>query len=139
MHNVILLFITMLFMSINGAHCLQKSFKRFLAAATVSSGLFGPTAIAHAGIDIQQAKSLTDEVAKLKSVQDALDSRDIPFNDLASGVSYREFRSGKGERVVSEGSTIAVEMTLRAKKLATQREPGELCIFPLPRTQQVAK
>ena len=76
-----------------------------------------------------EVKNLNDEVAKLKQVQDALDARDIPFEDLPSGVSYREFRDGKGEKRVAPGSEVIVEMTLRCKKLATQKEPGGVTYY----------
>jgi hypothetical protein len=108
---------------------LRLSYKRVLAGAVALTLFQAESPLAHAAVDTSQIKSLNEEVTKLKSVQDALDSRDIPYNDLASGASFRQFRDGKGDKVVTRGSTIAVEMTLRAKKLATQREPGGVMYF----------
>lgn len=102
-------------------------------AATLCAGLFLESALGvplqAQAIDVTQVKNLNDEVAKLKQVQDALDARDVPFEDLASGVSYREFRDGKGDRHVAPGSEVVVEMTLRCKKLATQKEPGGVTYY----------
>lgn len=101
--------------------------------ATLCAGLFLESALGvplqAQAIDVTQVKNLNDEVAKLKQVQDALDARDVPFEDLASGVSYREFRDGKGDRHVAPGSEVVVEMTLRCKKLATQKEPGGVTYY----------
>ena len=94
----------------------------------LSSTIMQPMQPAHA-IDVSQVKNLNDEVSKLKQVQDALDARDIPYEDLPSGVSYREFRDGKGERRVQRGAEVVVELTLRAKKLATQAQPGGVMYF----------
>lgn len=107
-------------------------FKRYFATLVAANslgigGLGGPQpALA---IDVSQVKNLNDEVTRLKSVQDAMDARDVPYNDLPSGVSYRQFREGKGDKVVERGSTIVVEMTLRAKKLATQKDPGGVLYY----------
>jgi hypothetical protein len=92
----------------------------------VTQSAISPPAIA---IDVSSVKTLNDEVNKIKAVQDALDARDIPFEDLPSGVSYREFRVGKGEKRVGPGSEVQVEMTLRCKKLSTQKEPGGVMFF----------
>ena len=42
---------------------------------------------------------------------------------------YREYREGKGEAVVKEGSKVAVEMTIRCKSFSTANEPGGLKYF----------
>ena len=55
----------------------------------------------------------------LFQVQNALDAADVPFIELPSKVSYREFREGKGNKVVQPGSTVAVEMTVRIEKMTT--------------------
>ena len=44
--------------------------------------------------------------------------------ELPSGVSYREYRSGKGNKIVQKGSTVVVEMTVRCKSFPTGNEPG---------------
>jgi hypothetical protein len=119
----------MVLVSFSYTESLKIAFKSAVAAATLSSAIFSSSVVPAQAIDVSGVKSLNEEVAKLKSVQDAMDSRDIPYNDLASGVSYREFRDGKGEKVVAKGSEIVVEMTLRAKKLATQKDPGGVMYF----------
>jgi len=57
------------------------------------------------------------------------DALDISFTELPSGVSYREYRSGKGDASVQNGSKVAVEMTIRCKSFSTQQEPGGLKYF----------
>lgn len=54
---------------------------------------------------------------------------DEPFVELPSGVSYREFRQGKGDATVQDGSKVAAEMTIRCKSFATANEPGGLKYF----------
>jgi len=51
-----------------------------------------------------------DTIKKMKEAQDALDARDEPFNDLPNGVSYRQFREGKGSKVVRPGSDVTVQV-----------------------------
>jgi len=57
------------------------------------------------------------------------DTMNIPFEELPSGVSYREYREGKGETIVQNGSKVAVEMTIRCKSFATANDPGGLKYF----------
>jgi hypothetical protein len=52
------------------------------------------------------------------------DSKDIAFDVLPSGASFREYREGKGDATVQQGSKVAVEMTIRGKSFATADEPG---------------
>lgn len=87
--------------------------------------------IAYAGIDpkqLQQYNSLqaitNEQKKKIEEVQAVLDAADVPFTDLKSGVSYREFRAGKGDRVVVPGSTVSAKMTIRCESFTTQKEPG---------------
>jgi hypothetical protein len=57
------------------------------------------------------------------------DSKDIAFEKLASGASYREYREGKGDAAVANGSKVAVEMTIRCQSFATANEPGGVKYF----------
>jgi len=57
------------------------------------------------------------------------DLTDIPFEELPSGVSYREYREGKGGEVIKPGSKVAVEMTIRCKSFSTAKEPGGVKYF----------
>ena len=62
---------------------------------------------ANAGIDPSLLKSLpvqgdesgaSQRLRQIESIQrPASDLVDVPFNELPSGVSYREYREGKGE------------------------------------------
>jgi hypothetical protein len=95
--------------------------------------------IANAGIDPSALKQFSVEgdasgaVTRIKQLQEEKtrpeDTIDIPFERLSSGVSYREYREGKGEAVVQAGSKVAVEMTIRCKSFATNNEPGGLKYF----------
>ena len=64
------------------------------------------------------------QLQQIQKAQDALDSADIPFVDLPLGGSYREFRAGRGNKVVQKGTEITAEMTIRCVKFATAAEPG---------------
>ncbi|CAJ1952308.1 unnamed protein product [Cylindrotheca closterium] len=109
------------------------------AGVTVAAGLIGVASPAFAGIDPTLLKSLPvqgDEagtVQRLRQIEaiqkPATDLVDIPFEELPSGVSYREYREGKGEAVVQKGSKVAVEMTIRCKSFSTQNEPGGVKYF----------
>jgi hypothetical protein len=78
-----------------------------LSTATVMASLLPIPQPAHAGIDPSLLKSLPvqgDEsgaAQRLRQVEamnrPSSDSLDMPFADLGSGVSYREYRQGKGE------------------------------------------
>eukprot|EP00560_Eucampia_antarctica_P001155 CAMPEP_0197832246 /NCGR_PEP_ID=MMETSP1437-20131217/13905_1 /TAXON_ID=49252 ORGANISM="Eucampia antarctica, Strain CCMP1452" /NCGR_SAMPLE_ID=MMETSP1437 /ASSEMBLY_ACC=CAM_ASM_001096 /LENGTH=195 /DNA_ID=CAMNT_0043435513 /DNA_START=262 /DNA_END=849 /DNA_ORIENTATION=- len=57
------------------------------------------------------------------------DLENIAYEELPSGVSFREYREGKGEAVVKRGSKVAVEMTIRCKSFATAKEPGGMTYF----------
>jgi hypothetical protein len=114
--------------------------RAFLSAATyvVTTVGIGATP-AWAGIDPSALKNLPVEgdsagtVTRLQQIENlqkpASDLEDLPYTGLPSGVSYREFRQGKGEATVQDGSRVAVEMTIRCKSFATNIEPGGLKYF----------
>ena len=58
-----------------------------------------------------------------------MDMAEVPFIQLPSGVSYREYREGKGNRVVQKGSTVDVEMSIRCESLTTGSEPQGVKYF----------
>ena len=112
-----------------------------VTAATAASvlaigGLGVPTA--EAGIDPNALKALPTEgdtsgaASRLRQIE-AINTQpvntDAPFETLPSGVSYGEFREGKGDAVVQPGSKVAVEMTIRCKSFATANEPGGVKYF----------
>jgi len=95
---------------------------------------------ANAGIDPSSLKSLPVEgdtsgaVTRLRQIESANgplpeDSKDIAFEVLPSGASFREYREGKGDATVHPGSKVAVEMTIRCRSFATATEPGGLKYF----------
>ena len=77
-----------------------------LVTAALTATSLQPTP-AHAGIDPSLLQSLpvqgdvSGAAQRLKQVEalqrPATDTQDIPFVTLPSGVSYREYREGKGE------------------------------------------
>uniref|UniRef100_A0A7S2V4T0 peptidylprolyl isomerase n=1 Tax=Fibrocapsa japonica TaxID=94617 RepID=A0A7S2V4T0_9STRA len=95
--------------------------------------------ISWAGIDPNALKGLqiegdqTGAQARLRQLQGDVEEKpenmDVMFETLASGVSYGEYKAGKGESVVKEGSKVAVEMTIRMKAFATNNEPGGVKYF----------
>lgn len=90
--------------------------------------------IANAGIDPNALKSFTVEgddsgaMTRLRQLQKEEESvvTDVSFTDLPSGVSYGEFKTGKGDATVQQGSKVGAEMTIRCKSFATAAEPGGL-------------
>jgi FKBP-type peptidyl-prolyl cis-trans isomerase len=109
------------------------------AALVSSASLIASPNIASAGIDPNGLKKFQTEgdvsgaETRLRQLQEEKvrpeDTLNIPYEDLPSGVSYREYREGKGEAVVKPGSKVAVEMTIRCKSFATANEPGGLKYF----------
>lgn len=57
------------------------------------------------------------------------DEKDIAFEKLPSGSSYRQYREGKGDAEVKNGSKVAIECTIRCQSFATANEPGGLKYF----------
>lgn len=111
--------------------------------STVSSFLLATTALsapANAGIDPSALKSLpvegdtTGVASRLRQIESVNgprpeDSKDIAFEVLPSGASYREYREGKGDAAIKQGSRVAVEMSIRCKSFATANDPGGVKYF----------
>jgi len=89
---------------------------------------------ANAGIDPSLLRNLpvdgdvsgvSQRMRQIDAVQrPTSDLENAPYEELPSGVSFREYRSGKGEAVVGPGSKVAVEMTIRCVAQATATDPG---------------
>ena len=118
-----------------GDGTLSASRRDFIEVFSVGSILLTPN-IVNAGIDPSSLKQFSIEgdqsgsetrlrqlEAEKNRPEDVIDK---PFDKLDSGVSYREYREGKGEAVVTKGSKVAAEMTIRCKSFATANEPGGL-------------
>ena len=107
-------------------------------AKTVSSLLVATAAYSRpacAGIDPSALRALPVEgdvsgsASRLRQIGSANgprpeDSKDVAFETLPSGASYREYREGKGDAIVQPGSKVAVEMTIRCMSFKTADEPG---------------
>lgn len=112
----------------------------FLASAgtTLLPLVAGPLA-ANAGIDPNALRNFQIEgdasgaATRLKEIEaiqkPAEDLVNKEYEKLSSGVSYREYREGKGEAMVENGSKVAVEMTIRCQSFATANEPGGVKYF----------
>jgi len=118
----------------------RRAFLSKLASATASSALLlSSSKPAMAGIDPSALKTYSVEgdttgtATRLRQIEaDRVrpeDNVDKPFEQLSSGVSYREYREGKGEAVVAPGAKVAVEMSIRCKSFATNNEPGGIKYF----------
>jgi len=98
-----------------------------------------PTSPANAGIDPSLLKSYQVEgdasgtAQRLRQIEEiqrpASDTLNVPYEKLASGVEYREYREGKGEAVIQNGSKIAAEVTIRCQSFSTANEPGGVKYF----------
>jgi len=107
--------------------------RRFIlttAAATLL--LLLPVQTATAGIDPSALRNLPVEgdaagaAQRLRQLeqQQTATPQNVEFIELPSGVSYGDFRLGRGDAVVQPGSRVAVELTIRCRSLATRDEPG---------------
>lgn len=119
--------------------------RAFVKSILVGAAVLGttstvlPTTPANAGIDPSALKSFqvegdvsgtTQRLRQIEEIQrPASDTLNIPYEKLASGVEYREYREGKGEAVIQNGSKIAVEMSIRCQAFSTAKEPGGLKYF----------
>jgi len=115
----------------------RRSFVQSVASASSILLLANP---ANAGIDPTALKALpvegdttgvTSRMRQIEAVNGPRpeDSKDIAFEKLASGASYREYREGKGDAAVGNGSKVAAEMTIRCQSFATANEPGGVKYF----------
>ncbi len=75
------------------------------------------------------ASTLSDELKTFSDTQKVLDAADIPFIELGNGVSYREFRSGRGNASLQKGSIVTTDMVIRMKSFSTDKEPGGVAYF----------
>lgn len=112
--------------------------RSFLGVSTAA--LLFAASPANAGIDPAALKALpiegdsTGAASRLRQIESANgprpeDTKDIAFEKLPSGASYREYREGKGDATVQSGSKVAVEMSIRCQSFATANEPGGLKYF----------
>lgn len=115
----------------------RRSFVKSLLVGVAATVL--PTTPANAGIDPSLLKSYSVEgdasgtAQRLRQIEEiqrpASDTVNIPYEKLPSGVEYREYREGKGEAVIANGSKIAAEMSIRCQSFATANEPGGVKYF----------
>jgi hypothetical protein len=85
----------------------QEDRRSFLGVVGLAFGILVSPSQASAGIDPSLLKSLpvqgddSGSATRLRQVESiqkpATDLVDIPFENLSSGVSYREYREGKGQ------------------------------------------
>lgn len=114
---------------------------RTAASSAAVAAVILPT-VANAGIDPAALKSLrvdgdasgaATRLRQLEAVDprgaQPEDSKDIAFEVLPSGASYRDYREGKGAATVGPGSKVAVELTARCKSFSTNDEPGGVKYF----------
>mmetsp|Transcript_40585 Transcript_40585/g.45344 ORF Transcript_40585/g.45344 Transcript_40585/m.45344 type:complete len:284 (+) Transcript_40585:102-953(+) len=116
---------------------LLKTTSAGVTFATAMSAM-KPT-VANAGIDPDMLKNLSvqgdasgsaQRLRQIESIQrPPSDTIDEPYQDLPSGVSYREYREGKGNAVVQPGSKVAAEMTIRCKSFSNAKNPGGVKYF----------
>ena len=75
------------------------------------------------------ASTLSAELKTFSDTQKVLDAADIPFVELENGVSYREFRSGRGKTTLQKDSVVTTDMVIRMKSFSTDKEPGGVAYF----------
>lgn len=123
----VLLILVFLILIISAQSLIPKigisNINKIISTLSISLSILGPSTILvppSLAADIR----LTDKLKEIQDIQKVLDEADQKFEELPSGVSYREYRSGKGNKVVQKGSTVVVEMTVRCKSFPTGNEPG---------------
>jgi hypothetical protein len=97
---------------------------KLISTLSISLSILAPSTILVPQPLLAADVKLTDKLKELQDIQAVLDAADQKYEELPSGVSYREYRSGKGNKVVQKGSTVIVEMTVRCKSFPTGNEPG---------------
>lgn len=110
-----------------------------MSTSTILLPLVASPLIANAGIDPSSLKGFQVEgdvsgaATRLKEIEaiqkPAEDLVNKEYDKFSSGVSYREYREGKGEAVIEKGSKVAVEMTIRCQSFSTANEPGGVKYF----------
>jgi hypothetical protein len=114
--------------------------RRSFVTKTCTAALLFAATPANAGIDPSALKALpvegdaTGATSRLRQIEAVNgprpeDTKDIAFEKLPSGASYREYREGKGDAAIQPGSKVAVEMSIRCRSFATADEPGGLKYF----------
>eukprot|EP00956_Cyclotella_meneghiniana_P001768 scaffold1947_cov77-Cyclotella_meneghiniana.AAC.4 len=123
----------------DGNSLIHSPRRLFLTKLSTTAFLFA-AAPANAGIDPSALKALpvegdiTGATSRLRQIESVNgprpeDTKDIPYEKLSSGASYREYREGKGDATIQSGSKVAVEMSIRCRSFATANEPGGLKYF----------
>lgn len=96
---------------------------------TVANAGIDPSALQNLPVEGDSAGTAT-RLRQIEAVKNPVtDLENVPFEELPSGVLYRQYREGKGDAVVQPGSKVAVEMTIRCKSFSTANEPGGLKYF----------
>ena len=114
---------------------LASSRRSFLSTASAAALLL--PAAASAGIDPGALSTFAVEgdasgsVGRLAQIEGLKNegSKEVEYTKLDSGVSWAEYREGRGSESVEKGSRVAFEMTARGKSFATNNEPGGLKVF----------
>lgn len=103
------------------SNVIKQNFKKWVFAS-----IMVPSSVFLTMLPIDEARAGIDATVLQKYVetQAALDGADVSFTELPSGVSYREFRTGRGEKTLSNGKTVTCKLTARAKTLFTPKDPG---------------
>jgi FKBP-type peptidyl-prolyl cis-trans isomerase FkpA len=110
----------------------------YTAGAAFSIAVSAPQA-AFAGIDPNALKALpvqgdvvggTTRLRQIEALKNPeSDTVDQAWEELTSGVAYRDYRVGRGEATIQPGSKVAAEMTIRMKSFSSANEPGGIKYF----------
>jgi len=101
----------------------------FLTTPQIASAGIDPSALKQYSVEGDSAGTAT-RLQQIEALKDRPEDKlNLPWEDLSSGVSYREYREGRGDAIVKPGSRVAAEMTIRCKSFATANEPGGVKYF----------
>mmetsp|Transcript_22169 Transcript_22169/g.33288 ORF Transcript_22169/g.33288 Transcript_22169/m.33288 type:complete len:237 (-) Transcript_22169:17-727(-) len=117
----------------------EVSRRSFVSAFVSTATALSIPAVSNAGIDVNTLKALPVEgdnsgvTTRLRQIEAEKnrpeDTVDKVWEKLEDGVQFREYREGRGEAVVQDGSKVGVEMTIRCKSFSTAQEPGGIKYF----------
>lgn len=103
---------------------------RWVGASICGLGLAGPpTTLLLPKLAVVEpvhaAGTLAEQLAAMKTAQDALDAQDVEWTPLEGGVLFREYRTGRvGAPAIGPGSEVTAEVVVRMKTFRTQKDPG---------------
>ncbi|GMI29783.1 hypothetical protein TrRE_jg12440 [Triparma retinervis] len=81
----------------------------------------------------------SSRLAEVARIQQGYMNADPEVVDVEDGVSYREYRVGNGDTIVSDGSRVGLEMTVRCSTVTSANEPNGAMIYSTSRDDDLGE